>query len=297
MRTTRIILIALALGAALLLAFGGRAAYSELHSDFFAPRQPVPDLIVVDLPDARASEFRTPLADIRGWYAPTRNGAAIVLVHGTGGNRMGTLTEARVLAHAGYGVLLFDWPGCGESTGHTTWGAGDRAALGAALDFTEKQEHVLPGGIGVFAFSMGTLVATQVAATDERVRALFVTGAFGDPDRALSFQFSRLGPLTERPAVWAAHLAGMDLDGRRPQDIAHLISPRPIFVVAGSADDIIPPDNARVLYDAAREPKAIWIVDGAHHGEYAAVGGNEYAKRLVGFFDRALLAGGQARAP
>jgi pimeloyl-ACP methyl ester carboxylesterase len=294
--TTRIILVVGALAAALLLAFSGRAAYSELHSDFFAPRQPVPELSLVNLADARAIEFRTPLADIRGWYAPTKNGAAIVLVHGTGGNRMGTLTEARILAQAGYGVLLFDWPGCGESTGNTTWGAGDRAALEAALDFAEKQEHVLSGGLGVFGFSMGTLVATQVAATDQRVRALFITGAFGDPDRALSFQFSRLGLLTERPAVWAAHLAGMDLDGRRPQDVARFISPRPIYIVGGSADDIIPPSNARALYDAAREPKTIWIVDGAHHGEYAAVAGDEYAKRLVGFFDRALLADGQARA-
>ena len=297
MRATRIISVACALGAAMVLATGGHAAYSELHSDFFPPRLSVPSLSDAVLPGARAIEFHTPPANVKGWLAPSRNGAAIVLVHGTAGTRAGTLTEARILATAGYGVVLFDWPGCGESTGNTTWGASDRAALVAALDFTEKQPEVLPGRIGVFGFSMGTLVAVQVAALDSRVHALFVTGAFADPDRPLAYQFRRWGPFSAWPAVWAAHLAGMDLNGRRPADVARLISPRPIFIVGGSADDIVPPDNARALYDSAREPKSIWIVDGAHHGEYAAVAGDEYAKRLVRFFDQALLAGGQPRAP
>ena len=43
-----------------------------------------------------------------GWYVPSRNGAAIVLVHGGGGDRQGTILHARMLAKAGYGVLLYD---------------------------------------------------------------------------------------------------------------------------------------------------------------------------------------------
>jgi pimeloyl-ACP methyl ester carboxylesterase len=295
-RLTRLFLIAGACGAAFALATCGRAAYSELRSDFYAPRQAVPSIGEGNLPDASSIELHTPLADIRGWYLAPRNGAAVVLVHGTSGNRLGTLTEARILAHAGYGVLLFDWPGSGESTGKTAWGAGERAALRAALDFAEKQPGVLPGRIGVFGFSMGTLIAVQVAAVDTRVGALFVTGAFGDPDPPLAHQFQRWGPFSARGAVWGAHLGGMDLEGQRPKDIAHLIAPRPLFIVAGSDDDVIPPDNARALYDSALEPRTLWIVAGAHHGDYAEVGGSEYAERIISFFDRALLLAGQARA-
>ena len=298
MRATRIrsfALLIVALGAGFVLATGGHAAYSELRSDFYAPRQPVPPLRDDLLPGARPVEFRTPQAGLRGWYVAPRNGAAIVLVHGTGGNRLGTLTEARILASAGFGVLPFDLPGCGESTGTTTWGAGDRAALTSAIDFALQQPGVLPGRIGVFGFSFGTLLAIQVAAVDPRVQAVFVTGAFGNPDVPLAYQFARWGPLSSRSAVWAAHLGGMDLDGRRPEDVAHLIAPRPVFIVGGSVDDIIPPDNARALAAAAHEPKTLWIVEGAHHGDFSAVAGAEYAERLVKFFDDALLLGKQVR--
>ncbi len=292
----RWILLVGAIGAAFTLAMAGRAAYIELRSDFFPPRQPVAPLGDRDLPGAKAIEFHTPSAEIRGWYLAPENGAAIVLAHGTSGNRVQMLPEARILASAGYGVLLFDWPGCGESTGTTTWGSGEREALAAALDFTEKQPGVLPERVGVLAFSMATLIAVQVAAEDTRVRALLVTGAFGNPDVPLAHQFRRWGAISARPAIWAAHLAGMHLDGRRPQDVVPLLSPRPIFIVGGSADDTVPPNNAWALYDSAHEPKSIWIVDGAHHGDYAPVAGSEYAERLVRFFDATLLLSGQVRA-
>ena len=296
-RAVRWLIVVSAIGAAFALAMAGRAAYGELRSDFYPPHEPVPALGDRDLPGAQTIQFHTPLAEIRAWYLAPRNGAVIVLVHGTSSNRAHMLPEARILASAGYGLLLIDWPGSGESTGKTTWGSGERVALTAALDFIEKQPGVRPERIGVFAFSMGTLIAAQVAAVDDRVRALFLTGAFGDPDAALAYQFRQWGPLTAWPAVWAAHLAGMDLDGRRPRDVATLIAPRPIFIVAGSADDTVPPANARALYAAAHEPKTIWIVDGAHHGDYAAVAGWEYTERLVRFFDDSLLRAARVGAP
>src|SRR5690349_12256261 len=54
-------------------------------------------------------------AVIAGWYIPSRNGAAIILCHGSDGDRGGMLAHARALAPYGYGILLFDWPGHGES--------------------------------------------------------------------------------------------------------------------------------------------------------------------------------------
>ena len=64
---------------------------------------------------------------LSGWYVPSRNGAAIVIVHGGGGDRDGDRRHAATLAHAGYGVLLYDARGRGESQGDPdaygwTWG-------------------------------------------------------------------------------------------------------------------------------------------------------------------------------
>src|SRR4029077_15820835 len=54
---------------------------------------------------------------IAGWYRPSRNGAAVLLVHGGGGDRDGTVRHARMLVHHGYGVLMYDARGRGESEG------------------------------------------------------------------------------------------------------------------------------------------------------------------------------------
>jgi hypothetical protein len=66
--------------------------------------------------------------ELRGWYVPSRNGAAVAIMHGTSSNRLGVAGHARVLARHGYGVLLFDLHGHGESGGRSLsvgWDAGD----------------------------------------------------------------------------------------------------------------------------------------------------------------------------
>ena len=77
---------------------------------------------------------------LAGWYVRSRNGAAIVLVHGGGGDRQGTIRHARMLAKAGYGVLLYDARGRGESAGHENafgwqW---DRDVRGAVSYLTRR---------------------------------------------------------------------------------------------------------------------------------------------------------------
>ena len=60
-----------------------------------------------------AGRYRTREA---GWYRPSRNGAAVLLVHGGGGDRSGPLRHARMLARHGDGVLLYDAPTSTSST-------------------------------------------------------------------------------------------------------------------------------------------------------------------------------------
>lgn len=68
-------------------------------------------------------------------WVPTRNGAAVVLVHGSGGDRGGGIaSRAGMLARHGYGVLLYDARGSGESGGRPenigwTWPRDVEAAL------------------------------------------------------------------------------------------------------------------------------------------------------------------------
>src|SRR5882724_11010134 len=52
---------------------------------------------------------------VAGWYAPSHNGASVILLHGTNVDRTALLPETRSLAAGGFAVLALDWAGFGGS--------------------------------------------------------------------------------------------------------------------------------------------------------------------------------------
>src|SRR3972149_4968729 len=71
---------------------------------------------------------------LRGWYIPSRNRAAVIMLHGYGGNRTEMLNRAIVLARHGYGALLYDERASGESDGtQRTFGWQDAADVPLAV--------------------------------------------------------------------------------------------------------------------------------------------------------------------
>ena len=279
------------------LTIAASAARHEIRADF-RPSRSVPARPAV-LEDAKleAIAFDARGITLHGWFIPSSNGAAVLLVHGTDADRTQLAREARLLARHGYGVLLFDWPGHGESGGVVTWDANERAALGAAFDFASQTPGIDPDRIGVFAFSMGSMIAIQVAARDRRIAALVVEGTFADADDQLRYAFRHWGVLSQWPAQWTARWLGLKPDEQRPKDVIAEIAPRPVFVIAGAADDIVPPHQSRALFDAARDPKSWWLVPGATHGRYAdAVGAAAYEEKLIRFYDDALGQRGRSSA-
>lgn len=232
--------------------------------------------------------FRTPRGTrIVGWYVPSQRGAAIVLTHGSGADRTQMLDEARVLSERGFGVLLFDWPGHGESEGAIHWDAEERAALTSALDWLGHRPDAAPERLGALGFSMGGFIVAQVAASDTRIRAAALLGTPPSAREQTSWEYRKYGPLSQLPALWADRVGGLSLVHGPKQRVAQ-IAPRPVLIITGSADPIVSPSLARSLFSAARAPKQLLEVPGAGHGGYLAAGGITYARALGDFFARAL---------
>lgn len=226
---------------------------------------------------------------IRGWYVPPRNGAVVVLGHGWGSQRGAMLPEARALAAHGYGVVLFDWRGHGASGGaRTTWGVDEERDLDAVLDFLASRPEVDSARIGALGFSMGGTVVAQRAMRDRRLRAVAVMAAFASPLDEMAHDEGRWGWWSASVAVATLRLSGIDVARERPLEQLCRISPRPLLIVAGTADDDLPVAMARRMFDAACEPKSLWVVPGATHRTYDAVAGPELGRRLTAFFDDAL---------
>ena len=93
---------------------------------------------------------------LSGWYVPSQNGDVVVLLHGAGSTRTGTLAHAAVLADLGYGVLLYDPRGHGASAGRAMdfgW-YGDRDVAGA-VQFVQAQPDAAGGRVFAVGLSMG----------------------------------------------------------------------------------------------------------------------------------------------
>jgi dienelactone hydrolase len=115
--------------------------------------------------------------ELEAWYRPSRNGAAVLMLSGGGGDIRGTISHAHMLARHGYGVLLFGGRGTGNSEGTVnSYGWGREKDAAAALDYLATRDDVEPGRIGALGLSTGADMAIDVAARRGDVDAVVADG-------------------------------------------------------------------------------------------------------------------------
>ena len=230
-----------------------------------------------------------------GWHAPSRNSAAVILVHGHAGNRCGLLPEAAWLAAQGYGVLFYDSRNSGESEGAlSTFGLLEVNDVRGAVDFIAARPGVDPRRIGLLGHSQGGGTVILAGARIPQVSAVAAESAYTSLEDNISSgveQLTGLPPFPFAPLVvfFAQQATGMDITQVRPVDEIASISPRPLLLVHGEQDETILVANAYRLYAAAQEPKELYIVPNAGHCCFPEIGAAPYRQRLLDFFRRALL--------
>ncbi len=225
--------------------------------------------------------------NLAAWYAPSRNGAAVISFP----TRRGRLDVAAMLRRHGYGVLLVDMRGYDGSDGSpNTFGWGASADIDAAVDWLRSRPDVEGGRIGGIGFSVGGEQLLEAAAGNHRLRAVVADGAgersvretwLRGPAAALVLPESLVQTIAT--AVFSDTLPPPSLEA-----LAGRIAPTAVFFVSagrGAGGEDLDPTYFR----AAKEPKAIWRIPGAGHtGGYAARPA-EYERRVIGFFDRFLV--------
>ncbi|MBZ4399301.1 alpha/beta hydrolase [Myxococcus sp. AS-1-15] len=293
MKWRRVVAAVVVLGVLATLALFARALrHSEayFHYPRVAPERPAD---FADAQDVRL--FTSDGLELRGWYVPSRNRAAVVMTHGLSQTRADVLPEARILRDAGYGVLLFDLRAHGASQGETsTWGDLERRDVRAALEFVRARPDVDPGKVGALGFSIGSAAVAEVAAKDTDVRAVVLLSPFNTLWLAAAYDFRRFGAITQTGALVPFWRRGIQLEEVRTIDAVDHIRPRPLFIVMGTEESGQP--LADELFAHVREYARTWRIQGAGHGGFATVEPTEYPRRLRAFFDAALLAGGEGSA-
>jgi pimeloyl-ACP methyl ester carboxylesterase len=218
--------------------------------------------------------------------------ATIVLLHGYGGNQDELLPLADRLHVSGYSVFTYDQRGCGRSSGVVTFGAREQDDLISVVDYLAERPDVDPLKLGVVGFSMGGATAIMTAAREPRIRAVVADSAWSEvrawlrPSLEDSFVHPR-DPFTALSLKLAELRNGIDLDELRPGDVVDRIAPRPLLLVHGADDVVVPAAEATRNHAAAGEPKRVVLVERAGHGETIVPGGATTSGEASSFFDAA----------
>jgi fermentation-respiration switch protein FrsA (DUF1100 family) len=225
---------------------------------------------------------------LEGWFVPSRNGATVIVFPG----RSGPQKQARMLIRHGYGVLLFDRRGEGASEGDPNifgW-VGDRD-LRAAAAYLRGRPDVDPERIGGLGLSVGGEMLIHAAAHSDAFKAVVSEGASGQSTRDGLANGDTLEAVlggaanTLAVAVFASTLPPPSLKSEVGR-----IAPTPVFFVYGEhGQGGTERRPNRLFYAAAHEPKQIWEVPGGQHIAGITTQPEEYERRVIGFFDDALL--------
>jgi hypothetical protein len=227
---------------------------------------------------------------LEGWYVQSKNRAAVIVFPG----RKGPQKPARMLARHGYGVLLFDRRGEGESEGDpNTFGWAGTRDLKAAISFLQGRPDVDDDRIGGVGLSVGGEMLLQAAAETDEIRAVVSEGA-GIRSVREAVDLTGTDRLVQTPVTALLTLGTAVFTNQPPPrsltDLSAEISPKPVFFIyatPGQGGENLNP----TYYEAAKEPKEIWAAEGGHTGAITAEP-EAYERRVVGFFDSALLGTG-----
>ncbi|MGN6332111.1 MAG: alpha/beta hydrolase [Motilibacteraceae bacterium] len=229
---------------------------------------------------------------LSAWWVPTTNGAAIVTLPGSGSTRDATLDQATVLARHGYGVLLVDPRGQGESDGQAMdagwWGDRD---VTAAVAFTQRRPGVDPRRVGLLGLSMGGEEAIGAAAAAD-VRAVVAEGATARTaaDKSGFLPGGVAGTLQR--ALDQLTYATADLLSPAPQPgplYRSIVRARSTsFLLVAGGDVVDEPEASRYLQSAAPDRVLTWVVPGAGHTAGLERAPAEWTDRVTSFLDQAL---------
>lgn len=224
---------------------------------------------------------------LSGWLVPAKDPKrAIVLLHGYTGNRKHMLPRARYFRELGYTVLLYDARACGESTGDTiTFGYRERHDLIAAVKLLKDRGCEQIACLGV---SQGGATILFAAEDLRDVKCVICESVYDEMSNAVDRRMRRFTLLPGSIGAclmvpFAEHRLELGIDDVKPIDYIGKL-PCPVFIISGERDDRTWPEDTQRLFEAAREPKELWMIPEARHQDLFQFAG--YEDRVQAFMQR-----------
>jgi uncharacterized protein len=307
---TPLVIAALALLSVVALAVAGLLLFTymlavkllrpERHEMTLTPESLGLEMTAVRIPGPRGA--------LAGWYLPARNGCTLICCHGINDNSGQWLPPIAALhARSGYGALLFDFCGHGQSEGsQVTYGIRERHEVSAAVEYLRQRGDVDMERLAILGNSLGAITAVLAAAEHPDLRAVVIESGFADLYHDIGAVFSKYTGLPAFPFArlvifWGQRISRVRLAEVRPAQVISAIAPRPVFIISDLRDALAnEPYDGEQLYRSAGEPKELWQVAEATHVNAFGVEREAWLAHVGGFLDTYLAAparqvGGQSR--
>ncbi|OAM31233.1 MULTISPECIES: alpha/beta hydrolase [Eikenella] len=267
----RLLIPALILAALFGLAScANQAFYYPDHADYGSPAQS-------GLPYQNVYFHSADGTRLHGWFVPAqgvaspKQAATIVHFHGNAQNLSAHWQAVKWLPAQGYNVFLFDYRGYGQSAGKP-----GRQGLfedsNAALDYIRTRPDVDAERLLVFGQSLGGTNAIAAVGAGNRagVRAIAIESTFSSYAAIAHDKLPGAGLLLSNIHSASRHIAAL--------------SPIPLLLIHGTADQVIPARHSQTLFDLARPPKQLVLIPSGTHLGLQGLGG--YEQTLLDFFAR-----------
>ena len=196
---------------------------------------------------------------------------------------------AKKACEKGYAVLVFDFRGVGKSAGEFDYGMGEQRDVKCALDYLTSRPEVQNDRIFVVGHSLGGAVSLYALQGEKRVKGLalwstpknhnynvrkFIKRTKGTLGLYSFLILSRVDKLINVSRLFKLEVYGIRLRPRHVREklmklneceAASKLSGIPLLIVIGREDTIVGVDEAQAICQAANEPKALLVIEGADH--------------------------------
>ncbi len=230
---------------------------------------------------------------VSGWYIPRPQATTTIVMCPGYRTRMADVLGMTVpLWKAGHNVLVFEYYGHGQEVGRSiTLGYREINDFLGALVYAKERA---PGTrLGVLAYSMGASVAIMCSARSNDVEALVADSAFASHWSVVDYNVHRVLRIPPALFMWVADYlmwwrAGYRFRQVEPVRDIERLAPRPVLIIHGGKDTMVDPRDATKLYNAANEPKELWIVPEANHCGAYFINRRMYVDKILAFFEQHL---------
>jgi fermentation-respiration switch protein FrsA (DUF1100 family) len=209
---------------------------------------------------------------LNGWFIPHPQArVTMVWFHGNAGNISHRVENIKLLHDkVKINIFIFDYRGYGRSEGSVSEEGTYRDGA-AALDFVRKKLRVDAENLILFGRSLGAAVAAEMAVRFESRGLILETPFTSIRDMAKTvFPLLPIGPLLQTRYDVVEKVGRVKV---------------PLLVLHGDHDDVVPYEQGKKVFAAAREPKEFYTIKGATHNDTYIVGGDGYFQRLSRFVE------------